>query len=299
MWLLWLVTAVWAFSFSLIDVYLAGRVDSYLAVFIRVSLAFLLFLPLLRPSRFAPFQMLALTGIGAIQLGVTYLLLYHAFLYLEVAELLLFTIFTPLYITLIDDFLIQRRRLPARWWLAALVAVLGAAVIRYDRVSPDAWIGFLLIQGANFSFAAGQVFYKRLPLGDLKQQSQVFGFFFLGASLVAGLGSLVFGNWQKLPGDGLTWGILIWLGLGASGLGYMGWNYAAKRVNTGQLAAMNNMLIPTGILVNFLFWNRDVDWLRLLVGGVIILLSLRLCQPSPGSGPDTRVQARPKAEAAQ
>lgn len=39
------VTALWAFSFSLIGVYLAGQVDGYFAVLIRVTLAMLVFLP--------------------------------------------------------------------------------------------------------------------------------------------------------------------------------------------------------------------------------------------------------------
>lgn len=42
------VTALWAFSFSLIGVYLAGKVDSYFAVLMRIVLAGLIFLPLTR-----------------------------------------------------------------------------------------------------------------------------------------------------------------------------------------------------------------------------------------------------------
>ena len=40
-----LVTILWAFSFSLIGEVLAGEVDSYFAVLIRVVLASLVFLP--------------------------------------------------------------------------------------------------------------------------------------------------------------------------------------------------------------------------------------------------------------
>ncbi|MCK9468603.1 MAG: EamA family transporter [Porticoccaceae bacterium] len=276
---LWLVTAAWAFSFSLIGVYLSGHVDSYLAVFIRVGLAFLLFLPLLRPSTLSLPKSAALTAIGGIQIGATYLLLYHAFSYLSVPEVLLFTIFTPLYITLFDELILGRRRLPIRWWIASVVAVIGAAVIRYNQVSSNALMGFLLIQAANLCFAAGQVAYKRLPLGELAQQPRVFGWFFLGATLVSGIGVLFFADWSKVPSSAFQWGILIWLGLGASGLGYLAWNMAAKKVNTGQLASMNNMMIPAGILVNFLFWNDEVDWLRLLLGGSIIGLSLWICSP--------------------
>ncbi|RFA24678.1 EamA family transporter [Alkalilimnicola ehrlichii] len=278
MWLLWLITAIWAFSFSLIDVYLARSVDSYIAVFLRMLLAASLFLPILRWKALRERTAFVLMAIGGVQIGMTYLLLYHAFAYLTVPEILLFTIFTPLYITLIDELVLNRQHVPLRWWLAAGLAVFGAAVIRYDAVSEDFIVGFLLIQAANVCFAAGQIAYKRALLGSVREQAQVFGWFFIGALIVSGIGTALFGDWSRSPQTAVQWGVLIWLGLGASGLGYLGWNMATKWVNTGQLATMNNMLIPAGILVNFLFWNRDIDWLRLLIGGTIIVASVMLCQ---------------------
>ncbi len=274
--LLWLVTLGWAFSFSLIGVYLSGQVDDYVSVFVRVALGLLLFLPLLFRTRLPLERLLALMAIGAVQIGLMYLLLFHAYAWLSVPELLLFTIFTPLYVTLIDEVLIGRRHLPWMWWLAAFLAVIGAAVIRYGGIGNEVLAGFLLIQGANLCFAAGQVAYKRLELGRAVDQVQAFGFFFAGAVIVSGLAMVLFADFSNMPRTSLHWGILLWLGLGASGLGYLGWNLGAKQVNTGQLAVMNNMLIPAGILVNFIFWNRDVDWPRLLVGGVIIFLAVWL-----------------------
>lgn len=276
MWILWAVTALWAASFSLIGEFLAGQVDGYIAVYIRMLLALLLFLPLWRPKRLAFAQQWRLAAIGAIQIGVMYLFLYHAFLYLTVPEVLLFTIFTPLYVTLIDDVLFERKHLPARWWLAAALAVVGAAVIRFNTLSDDFVIGFLLIQAANICFAAGQVFYKRLELGSERNQVHVFALFFLGATIVSSLAMAAFANFDKWPSTTLQWGILIWLGLGASGLGYLAWNLGAKRVNVAQLATMNNMLIPAGLLINFAFWGQAVDWLRLALGGAILLASVWL-----------------------
>lgn len=272
--LLWLVTLGWAFSFSLIGVYLAGQVDDFVSVFIRVALAALLFAPLLLRARLAWRKALALMAIGAVQIGLMYLFLFHAYGHLRVPELLLFTIFTPLYVTLIDEILTGRRHLPGRFWLGAVLAVAGAAVIRYGTVSDSFATGFLLVQGANLCFAAGQVAYKRLELGGAVSQVQTFGLFFVGAAAVAGAGMALFADFTAMPQTGLQWGILAWLGLGASGLGYLGWNLGAKRVNTGQLAAMNNMLIPAGILVNFAFWDRGVDWPRLLLGGALIGLAV-------------------------
>jgi hypothetical protein len=42
---LFAVTLLWAFSFSLIGVYLAGQVDAWFSVLMRITLATLVFLP--------------------------------------------------------------------------------------------------------------------------------------------------------------------------------------------------------------------------------------------------------------
>jgi carboxylate/amino acid/amine transporter len=279
---LWIVTLVWAFSFSLIGVYLSGQVDDFVSVFLRVVLALAVFAPLLWRARPGWRVGVGLMAIGAVQIGVMYLFLFHAYAYLSVPELLLFTIFTPLYVTLIDEVFLGRRHVAPRFWLGAALAVGGAAIIRFGAVSPDFLLGFVLVQGANLCFAAGQVAYKRLELGGTLSQVQTFGFFFLGAALVAGLGVVLFADHARWPATALQWGVLLWLGLGASGLGYLGWNLGAKRVNTGQLAAMNNMLIPAGILVNVLFWNREADWLRVIAGGAVIVIAVWLCRDVSG-----------------
>ncbi|PTT48039.1 EamA family transporter, partial [Aeromonas sp. HMWF016] len=70
----------------------------------------------------------------------------------------------------------------------------------------------------------------------------------------------------------------LWLGVGASGLGYFLWNKGATLVSSGVLAIMNNALIPAGLLVNLLIWGKDTDLTRLAIGGVLMLASLKVCQ---------------------
>jgi len=272
--LLWLVTFGWAFSFSLIGVYLSGQVDDYLSVFIRTSLAVVLFLPIM--TRRWPGMALVgkLMAIGGIQIGLMYLFLFHAFGVLSVPEVLLFTIFTPLYVTLFDELYQRRLHLPIRWWVAAVLAVLGALVIRWNSLSDEWALGFGLIQAANICFALGQVAYRRLNLGSVQDQVRDFGFFFVGGGVVSGIGVLLFADWSNLPQTTVQWMVLAWLGLGASGLGYLAWNTGARRVNTAQLAVMNNMLIPAGILVNFVFWNASANWPGLIIGGAILMLAV-------------------------
>lgn len=274
--LLILVTLLWAFSFSLIGEFLSGHVDSDFAVLSRVLLAALLFLPVTRWKHLPGQLKLGIMVTGALQFGVTYLCLYRSFSYLTVPEVLLFTIFTPLYITLIDDAL--NRRFSPVALLAAAVATLGAGIIRYDGLSHDFLTGFLLLQVANLTFAAGQVGYKHLMLRfPLPIPAwRTFGYFFFGALMVALPSFLLFGNPEQLPSEPLQWGILAWLGLAASGVGLYLWNRGACQVDAGTLAVMNNVLVPAGLVVNLLIWNQTADLFRLALGGLVIAGSLWL-----------------------
>ncbi|WP_406666929.1 EamA family transporter [Gallaecimonas sp. GXIMD1310] len=270
--LLWLVTLLWAFSFSLIGVYLAGQVDAYLAVLSRMLLALLVFLPFWRPLPWR--RALRLMAIGAIEIGVMYLFLYKSYQYLSVPELLLFTIFTPLYVSLFADLL--ARRWPRQFWLPAMLAVAGALVIRWTDLSDSYWHGFLLIQAANACFALGQVWYRHDSAGDDLTHRQRFAWFFLGASLVTALAALCWGDWAARPQTWLQGAVLLWLGIVASGLGYLGWSAGSMRVSAQQLAVMNNVLIPAGIVVNVVIWQGQADWLRLLAGSAVMVLALWL-----------------------
>ncbi|MGO2011592.1 MAG: carboxylate/amino acid/amine transporter [Pseudoalteromonas sp.] len=268
------VTLLWAFSFSLIGVYLAGQVDAWFSVLIRVALATLVFLPFLKLKHIPKAIIIKLMLIGAVQLGVMYSFYYHSFLYLSVPEVLLFTVMTPLYIALLNDAL--ERRFNPQFLFVALLAIVGAIAIRYEGVDENFIFGFLLVQAANLCFAIGQVAYKRLMSNSAIPQKAVFGWFFIGALIVASICFTLFGNTNKLPNTLTQWGVLVYLGTVASGLGYFAWNKGATLVNVGGLAVMNNLLIPAGILVNVMIWNRDADLLKLSVGGAIILLALLL-----------------------
>lgn len=270
------VTLLWAFSFSLIGVYLAGQVDAWFSVLMRVALATCVFLPFLKLLSTPKGIALKLMAIGAIQLGVMYSFYYHSFLYLNVPEVLLFTVMTPLYITLLNDLL--EKRFNAQFLLVAVIAIFGAIAIRYEGIDGDFLLGLCLVQGANLCFASGQVFYKRLMSEQTLEHKTVFGWFFIGALVVAVSCFALFGNVDKLPTTATQWSVLTYLGLIASGLGYFAWNKGAVEVNVGALAVMNNLLIPAGIIVNVVIWNRDADLVRLGLGGAIIVFALWLNQ---------------------
>ncbi len=160
--------------------------------------------------------------------------------------------------------------------MTAFIAVLGAVFIKFAGINEHFVTGFLVVQGANLCFAIGQVGYKYVMEQESTElpQHTVFGYFYLGALLVASVAFLLLGNPEKLPTTSVQWSILVYLGLIASGLGYFAWNKGACMVNAGALAIMNNALVPAGLVVNILIWNREVDLVRLSLGGAIILGSL-------------------------
>ncbi|MDD0844864.1 DMT family transporter [Pseudomonas sp. Gutcm_11s] len=272
------VTALWAFSFSLIGEYLAGRVDSDFAVLARVLIAALVFLPFTL-WRGLPWRLLAGFWLaGALQFGITYLCLYRSFQVLTVPEVLLFTVLTPIYVTLLDDALARRF---SPWALvAALVAVGGGVIIRFDKLEGDYLLGFILLQVANATFAAGQVLCRRLLLHYQPMQPlhRFFGHFFLGALVLALPSFLLFGNPDKLPQTFVQWGVLAWMGLFATALGLYWWVKGSTQVDAGTLAIMNELHVPAGLLVNLLIWNRDFDLPRLAAGGAVILAAMWLNQ---------------------
>lgn len=267
-----ITTIMWSLSFSLIGVYLSGHVDAYVSVWIRIALAALIFLPLLRLRAINKTDALILMGIGGIQLGLMYIFYYQSFLLLTVPEVLIFTVFTPIYVTLIYDAL--KKRFNPWSLVTAFIAVLGALVIRFDSLNEDYLVGFLVVQCSNLCFAFGQVGYKYFKESreDIAQKD-IFGWFYIGAFVVVTIAWAIWGK-AELPSDPIQIGVLIWLGIGASGLGYFLWNRGASQVDPGYLAVMNNALIPAGLIVNMTIWNRDEDLVRLAIGGTIILLAL-------------------------
>ena len=271
--LLTITTILWAFSFSLIGEYLAGQVDSYFSVLMRVGLAALVFLPFLRTRGQTLKTILLYMLVGAMQLGIMYLFSFRAYVYLSVSEFLLFTVLTPLYITLIYD-LLSKRRLRWGYLLSAALAVAGAAIIRYDKVSDHFWTGLMFVQLANISFAMGMVGYKRLMETRPMPQHNAFAWFYMGAFIVAVVAWFMLGNPQKLPTTTVQWSVLIWLGVVASGLGYFMWNYGATQVDAGTLGIMNNVHVPAGLLVNLAIWQEQPHWPSFIIGGTVILASL-------------------------
>lgn len=278
MFYLLLVSFIWAFSFGLIKNQLAG-LDSTAVGVVRLGLSALVFLPLLRPSLATTRQRIALCAVGALQFGLMYLLYLRAFHYLQAFEIALFTVTTPLYILLLDALL--QRRFQWAFWLAALMSVAGAAVIvwKKDATNVSSLTGVALMQASNFCFAAGQLAYRRIR-GNMTKAPDfaVFGWLYLGAVIATAAASLALGSWSNFHPTLSQWGVLAYLGLLSSSLGFFWWNRGATLVNAGTLAAMNNAKVPLGVACSLVFFREQADWQRLALGGGLLAIAVYLAE---------------------
>jgi len=284
------VSLLWAFSFGLIK----GRLtdlDPVAVSVLRLAFAALVFTPFLRPRALPRRDVIALAVIGAIQFGLMYVLYTIAYGYLKAHEVALATILTPVYVALIDAAVENRTRW--RHMVAAALAVVGAGVLIWQNRTSDTIItGFLIVQGANLCFAAGQVAYKRLRPALPKGVSDAGIFFWpcLGALAATLLTSVFYTDWTAFQPTPSQWGVLAYLGVLASGLGFFLWNYGATQVNTGTLAAFNNAKVPLGVLCSLLFFGETAASIpRLLASLALLVVAVLVAEwkssPAKKAGP--------------
>jgi drug/metabolite transporter (DMT)-like permease len=276
-----IASVIWAFSFGLIKHKLVGvGLDPNLVALVRLLLSLLIFVPLIRlksvERRFAA----KLVLIGALQFGLMYVAYTNSYLFLSAHQVAMFTIFTPLYVTLIND--CREKRFNGMFLLSALLAVAGTGIIVYGSLDyRGILLGFLMVQVSNVCFALGQVWYRGLAGGQGAGGSgkgvkdrDVFAFLYLGGVLVALVPGLAMPEWGDVhisAGQVVT---LLYLGILPSGVCFFLWNVGAKRVNAGTLAVFNNAKIPLAVLCSLVIFGEKTDLSRLVAGGFVIAVAL-------------------------
>lgn len=264
-----LVSLLWAFSPGLTKGLTTGLDSSFVAA-ARLGLALLVFLPFLRLKGLTPRLAGSLAALGAVQFGIMYLAYNESFRHLQAHEVALFTLTTPVFVTLLAD--IFDRTFRTRALAAALLAVGGTVVIVFQgqHIRPTLW-GLALVQLSNLAFAAGQIGYKRLRAQHpALRDRDVFGLLYAGAFALTFPVALVkvdFSTFALTSTQSLT---LLYLGVLASGVGFFLWNLGATKVGTGALAVMNNAKIPLMVAVSLLFFGEYADIPRLFISLVLL-----------------------------
>ena len=272
--MLWLLLAsiIWAFSFGLIKGLISG-LDPFVMGMIRMAFAFALSLFFLKPRAVVFQKQWQLAFAGAIQLGLMYAPYLLSFRYLKAHEVALFTMTTPILVVAVHQ--IAERIFSWRIIAASTLSIIGGVVVAYkgiDNQSLDMFYGIILVQLANLLFAVGQFVYaKAAPVAVLDQirtAPYYFGGAFVGATVVSVIAIL-----NGAPMRSLTpteWGVLAWLGIVASGLGFAVWNFGVSRVSYGALAVASDFKLPIAVVVSIVVFGESANAVRLGLGILIL-----------------------------
>ena len=276
-----LASLIWAFSFGIIKNNLTG-LDPSLVSFLRMLISLLVFLPLLKMHCIKTLGLrttLRLLFVGAIQFGLMYVCYIYSFRYLSSYEVALFTIFTPLYVVIIDT-LLNKRNFERITLFAVTVSLFGAAYISYNKLSDSFYLfGILLVQASNISFALGQLYYKKVMNKNPEMNDKdVFALLYLGGTICTLI--LV---WANNSFNGVVLNktqilTILYLGVVASGIAFFLWNVGAVRARTSSLAIMNNAKIPLAVAASLLFFNEQTRLDKLLIGGGLMLVAIAISE---------------------
>jgi drug/metabolite transporter (DMT)-like permease len=216
-------------------------------------------------------------GIGAVQFGLMYAAYLGAFRHLAAHEVALFTVLTPLYLAVFEA--AADRRWSGRHILAATLAVAGAAVaIWSDRPIAAKLTGLLLIQLSNLCFAAGQVAYRRVRprLTGAAPDRSAFAWLMLGGLIATALLSLLTTDWSAFHPTLRQMGVIGYLGVVATALGFFLWAQGSIEVNAGILAVFNNAKVPLGVACSLIVFGERADLGQLVLGFALLAAAVAL-----------------------
>jgi len=250
-----IASTIWALSFGIIKYFLTDLPPLFVSA-ARLLTTFLIFAPFLTIRKLHKSDAAALALTGAVQYGLMYIFYISSFRYLLAAQVALFTVFTPLYVVLLDSH--AEGKYNGRFFLSALLAVCGTIAVM--RFSGGDLRGFILVQLSNICFAWGQLRYRTIASGlPSCGDTTLFAWVSAGACAAAMLPALA-GSIPHFTARQALW--LLYLGAVPSGLCFFLWAKGSKTVNAGTLAALNNLKIPLGAAAAVMLFGERPGWAR-------------------------------------
>lgn len=267
-----IASLIWGFSFGIIKDSLT-TLDSNFVAFMRLFLSFLIFIPFLDFKLNNSIKLKAI-AVGVVQYGIMYTAYIYSYQFLAAYEVALFTIFTPIYVSIIGN--LGKKTFKISDLLFAIITVIGTGVIVFKSPDKSNLItGFILVQVANVCFALGQILYRRLMSSEEHVHDyRIIGYLFLGGVLVTAIMTPISANIADLQISTEQFLALLYLGIVASGIAFFIWNYGCRKVQIGTLSIFQNLKIPTAIAISLIFFGEEANITSLIIGSSIIFTAI-------------------------
>lgn len=262
-----IATICFSLSFGLIKSQLAG-LSSDLITALRLILAFIVFIPF--ASKLNLKKHLTAGLIGAIQFGLMYLCFIESFKYLQGYEVAILTTTTPMFVALCSSLL--GKKMKFIYLISIILSILGGIIIIY-KTGPTDFVthGVILVQLANFFFAIGQILWRNYIRDD---SSKLMSSAYLGATICILPFFVLSGNIDIHSINYYQWITIAYLGIVPTGIGFWLWNKGAKQVSPQILSVMNNLKIPTSVLLSLMIFKEQIYLPQFILGCSLILIAI-------------------------
>jgi len=280
------VTMIWGGTF-VAGRFLAGSLSPLFAAslrFLLASVALLGFLwiariPLARPT---PRQWLQLSLLGFFGIFFYNLCFFYGLQYINASRASLIVALNPAVIGLASWLLFKERLGRAKVaGIALCIAGAGLVIVSRDpqllAVTPDAWIGDLLIFGCVLSWGVYSLFSRGLNQSVGPLQTVTFSVL-IGSGMLWALATLR----GEVSGAALInlgtpqWLSLIYLGVFGSALAYIGYYDGIRKIGatrSGVFIALNPL---TAVVLGALLLGEQLT-LSMYLGGGLVLVGIYLC----------------------
>lgn len=280
------VTMIWGGTF-VAGRFLAGSLSPLFAAsmrFLLASVALLGFLwiariPLARPT---PRQWLQLSLLGFFGIFFYNLCFFYGLQYINASRASLIVALNPAVIGL-ASWLLFKERLGRTKVAGIALCIAGAGLVIVSRdpqllaVTPDAWIGDLLIFGCVLSWGVYSLFSRGLNQSVGPLQTVTFSVL-IGSAMLWALATLR----GEVSGAALInlgtpqWLSLIYLGVFGSALAYIGYYDGIRKIGatrSGVFIALNPL---TAVVLGALLLGEQLT-LSMYLGGGLVLVGIYLC----------------------
>ncbi|WP_285374124.1 EamA family transporter [Pseudomonas sp. lyk4-TYG-107] len=280
------VTMIWGGTF-VAGRFLAGSISPLFTAslrFLLASVALLGFLwiariPLARPT---PGQWLQLTLLGFFGIFLYNLCFFYGLQYINASRASLIVALNPAVIGL-ASWLLFKERLGRAKVAGIAICITGAGLVIVSRdpqllaVTPDAWIGDLLIFGCVLSWGVYSLFSRGLNQSIGPLQTVTFSVL-IGSAMLWALATLS----GEVSGAALIsigtaqWLSLIYLGVFGSALAYIGYYDGIRKIGatrSGVFIALNPL---TAVVLGALLLGEQLT-LSMCLGGGLVLTGIYLC----------------------
>lgn len=232
----------------------------------------------LKLQNYAPLWIVGVVGYGAMQVFF-FLSAQHT----QASHLILIMALTPLTLKL-ARFMLRKEALEKMDIMGSLLAVAGAMIILSPKAGEaDMLYGDLLAFCAMISFS---IYSEGVNVYGSKMSPSVANFHVFGAALVILLlgmivlylqGGIKYSFHHIVQHEAL-WSLL-YLGICTTGLAYMGYSWAIRRLSVTTAASFLYLQPILGMLLSWLLLDESLT-LRFLSGTILILVGLMLLQRS-------------------